>query len=55
MQMSNCLFEALIQETKKACNCTPDAVGFTLEGQSCYGGQKLNCQKRIFGKFSYPK
>ena len=51
MQMSNCLFEALIQETKKACNCTPDAVGFTLEGQSCYGGQKLNCQKRIFGKY----
>ena len=48
--MSNCLFEALIQETIKNCSCTPEAVGFNLTTQSCLGS-KILCKDNVFCKY----
>ena len=49
-QMSNCLFEVLIQETIKKCNCTPEAVQFDLTSQSCFGKDIL-CADDVFCKY----
>ena len=45
-QMSNCLFEALMQKTIHECECHPLPVGslkFNLSQHSCYG-KKLSCE-----------
>ena len=47
--MSNCLFEALVQETEKNCSCTPNSVGFNVTTESCHG-KKLTCKEYIFCK-----
>ena len=52
-QMSNCLFEALVQKTIKECGCNPNALGalnFNLTGIPCYG-KNITCQNEIFSKY----
>ena len=49
-QMSNCLFEALIQQTIKTCKCTPIALDFNLSTTSCYG-KDIICKDNIFCKY----
>ena len=58
-QMSNCLFEALVQKTIDECNCIPLALGsngFNLSMNSnisyCYG-KSHTCEKDIFSKTLY--
>ena len=49
-QMSNCLFEAMIQETNKQCNCSALALGpldFDLNSTDCYG-TLIKCEQKIF-------
>ena len=53
--MSNCLFQALIEQTIKQCNCTPLALGslgFDMNTTDCYGTY-INCEKLIFGNMLY--
>lgn len=45
--MSNCLFEALIQETERNCSCTP--FGFNLSVPNCHGSG-LDCKAKVFEK-----
>ena len=47
--MSNCLFEATVQKTRENCSCTPEAIGFDAEAESCQG-EKILCEKEIFCK-----
>ena len=54
-QMSNCLFEALMQKTIHECECHPLPVGslkFNLSQHSCYG-KKLSCEKKYNSKYQY--
>ena len=51
-QMSNCLFEALMQKTIHECECHPLPVGslkFNLSQHSCYG-KKLSCEIKNLSK-----
>ena len=51
-QMSNCLFEALMQKTIHECECHPLPVGslkFDLSQRSCYG-KKLSCELKNLSK-----
>ena len=52
-QMSNCLFEALMQKTIHGCGCHPLPVGslkFNLSLHSCYG-KKLSCERKYMSKY----
>ena len=52
-QMSNCLFEALMQETILKCGCHPLPIGslkFNLSQHSCYG-KELSCEKKYISKY----
>ena len=52
-QMSNCLFEALMQQTIHDCKCHPLPVGslqFNLSQYSCYG-KKLECENKYTSKY----
>ena len=51
-QMSNCLFEALMQKTIQECECHPLPVGslkFDLSQRSCYG-KKRSCEIKKLSK-----
>ena len=55
-QMSNCLFEALVQRAIDKCQCNPlplDSLNFNLSQPSCYG-DLINCEKIIFCKYAKP-
>ena len=48
-QMSNCLFEALMERTIYTCGCHPLPVGslkFNLSQHSCYG-KNLTCERKF--------
>ena len=52
-QMSNCLFEALMQKTIRDCECHPLPIGFlkfNLSQHNCYG-KKLSCEKKYISKY----
>ena len=52
-QMSNCLFEAVMERTIYTCDCHPLPVGFlkfNLSQHSCHG-KKLLCDKRHLSKY----
>ena len=52
-EMSNCLYEALMQRTIDVCECHPLSVGsfqFNLSIHSCYG-KKLTCEKNFTSKY----
>ena len=45
--MSNCLFEAGLEEILRQCGCVPEEFGF--EEKSCQGSQ-LGCMRKIMAK-----
>ena len=52
-QMSNCLFEALVERTIEDCSCQPlviSSLKLNLSIPSCFG-TKISCEKNIFSKF----
>ena len=52
-QMSNCLFEALMQRAINACDCHPlpiESLKFNLSEHSCFG-KKLSCEKKFISKY----
>ena len=54
-RMSNCLFEALVEQTIKQCECSPLALGslsFDMNKTDCYGTY-INCEKLIFCNLFY--
>ena len=51
--MSNCLFDALMQQTIRDCQCHPlpvESLKFNLSQHSCYG-KKLSCEKKYNSKY----
>ena len=54
-RMSNCLFEALVEQTVEQCGCYPLALGsltFNMNTTDCYGTY-INCEKLIFGNIFF--
>ena len=50
--LSNCLFEAGLEEILRQCGCVPEEFGF--EEKSCQGGQ-LGCMRKIMAKIGEDK
>jgi hypothetical protein len=49
--MSNCLFEAALQQIEVQCNCTPKYfVGTTVEDVEACEGNKKKCMNDLLGE-----
>lgn len=46
-EMTNCLFEATLQEIEKECNCTPKYFMDTVEGFSACEGKQKKCMNQL--------
>jgi len=45
--MSNCLFEATLQEVEKLCNCTPKYYVDISEGYEACEGKQRKCMNQL--------
>ena len=48
--MSNCLFEAALQQIEIQCNCTPKYFVGTVEGVEACEGKKKKCMNDLLGE-----
>eukprot|EP00095_Tigriopus_kingsejongensis_P004041 maker-scaffold5_size1054832-snap-gene-5.11 protein:Tk04041 transcript:maker-scaffold5_size1054832-snap-gene-5.11-mRNA-1 annotation:"bursicon alpha" len=50
--MSNCLYEAVLEEIPSQCNCTPNfhAIGFNIQTHPPCLGRGITCVNKILGK-----
>ncbi len=46
-EMSNCLFEATLQEIEFVCGCTPKNFVDIVDGFDACGGQKKRCMNEL--------
>ena len=49
-EMSNCLFEASLQQIELQCNCTPKYFVGTVEGFEACEGKKKKCMHDLLGE-----